>query len=316
MELTTLIDVAARLPCPAPPPCTCASEGDIIDCSDKGLTDVPGISDGGQRLWTVDISHNQLTTIPKRAFENITVVSLNMSHNQMSTLSMDCLVGSNDVVTSVHMESNQFWYLPNAIDDLTNLQTLTMQDNTFIILGTSMSFASTLQYLTIGSENMPWPKYIDQFNAVTDLTVTGLPCSSLPFDAFFNMADKMKTLVLQNNECDVMPESVQVLTNLEHLSVIGNHHLSSLDTHNLTSLTSLHVENSSLTIMPNISRGPNLQSLYITSSPVRSWELDALPYHSKLRNITLDHTDFDHVPSASSSSINGGKPVDEEHKYI
>ncbi|XP_069133900.1 leucine-rich repeat and IQ domain-containing protein 4-like [Argopecten irradians] len=221
-----------------------------------------------------------------------------MSHNQMSTLSMDCLAGSNDDVTSVHMESNQFWYLPNAIDDLTNLETLTMQDNTFIMLGTSMSFASSLRYLTIGADNMPWPKYIDQFHAVTHLTVIGLMCSTLPFDAFYNMADTMKELVLQNNECDQLPDSVHVLKNLEYLSVKGNPNLASLDIHNLTSLTTLQIENSSLTAMPNISRSPNLQYLQVTSSPIAVWEIDTLPHSSKIKNITLDHTKFDHVPTA------------------
>ncbi|OWF41784.1 leucine-rich repeat-containing G-protein coupled receptor 4-like [Mizuhopecten yessoensis] len=296
--LITPIAVDPGQPCPAPPPCTCRIPGSMIDCSGKGLSHVPGISNGGQQRWTVDISYNQLTTIPKRAFENITVVSLNMSHNKISTLSMDCLVGSNDVVTSVHMESNQFWYLPNAIDDLTNLEILTMQDNPFIILGTSMSFASTLRYLTIGSENSPWPKYIDQLNAITHLTVVGLTCYSLPFDAFFNMAGTMKSLVLQNNECNDMPDSVQVLTNLEHLAVIDNHLLTSFDIHNLTSLTSLVIENSSLSTMPNISKCTHLLSIYVTDSPIKSWELDTIPPESKLRNITLDRTDFDHIPTA------------------
>lgn len=282
-------------PCPAPHPCVCT--GSLIDCSGKGLLHVPVISHGGQQSWTVDISHNQLATIPERAFGNISVVSFNISFNQLSDMPMDCLAGSESKVLSVHMESNQFSYLPNAIDDLTNLSALSIQDNPLIMLGSGMSFGASLRNLTLGSSDfVPWPKYIDQLNTVTHLKILNLSCGSLPFDAFDNMADTLTSLLLYNNGCGNVIECVRVATKLEQLTYVDNKPLTSSNIRTLTSLTSLYIKNSSLTTVPDVSRSRNLQTIHLTYSPVDTWDQHALPSHSVLRNITLDYTKFDHIP--------------------
>jgi Leucine-rich repeat (LRR) protein len=106
--------------------------GTALDLSGRNLTsaDLEGLSldeAPQENLVTVDLSRNQLTTLPAEIGSLRNIKFLYIKENQLTTLPPE--IGQLSNLTTLHLGSNQLTTLPPEIGQLTKLEELYLTDN-------------------------------------------------------------------------------------------------------------------------------------------------------------------------------------------
>lgn len=293
-------------PCPAPPPCSCS--GNRLDCSNSNLTSMPDIQKVNYTWtygWTVDLSYNRIPSIPAGAFRNIQVNGIQIGHNNISTIDDDAFDGQEGMIGMAFMQFNDMKEIPAVIGRMPNLTMLSIHDNPMMSYNNDILLNLTnLQFLDMGSRELTvWPSGLKYITSLYSLDIYQLGMDTLPDDAFEGFQDMQFSLWFQGTQFLKIPRALRSLRNLTDLMISDNILLTSEsfddDTfQGMDSLTSLYIDNSSLTEVPDITKLPNLQSLTITSTkqPITQWEARTLNFPSKLTGVTLDGARFKHIP--------------------
>ncbi|XP_021371389.1 chondroadherin-like isoform X2 [Mizuhopecten yessoensis] len=291
-------------PCPVRAPCSC--NFNKVFCNNLTQTEIPTFTkvNATWKCWELNMNYNyNIKTIPSGAFDNIPFCSLQIGHNGFETIKDGALAGSEPYLDSVFMQYNNFKDLPNEIARMPNITMLSIHDNPINSLPQTMAFASTLEFLDIGSSAMTtWPNSIGTLKSVSSLTIYKLTMSDLPVNAFEGLEDSIQLLWFTATKFKGIPKALRRLRKVTDLAFEDNVELTSEGITDdafigMDSLRDIDIKNSSLSRVPNLSKIPAISSLSLTNSPIASWDSNTLPEQPIIQSVSLTNTDLDHIPA-------------------
>ena len=238
----------------------------------------------------------QLTELPDSLWKLTQLTDLNLSHNQLTTLP-DSLLAQLTQLTVLNLASNQLTALPDSLGQLTQLKSLDLSINQLTTLPDSLGQLTQLQSLALSSNQLTaLPEWLEQLTDLKEIIWIGLEV--LPVQIC--RLQKLELLVLgggtyqhrkgtitmwlpSNNKYAFrqLPNEIGDLTSLKAL-LLGSCQITDLPPSlaQLEHLTTLSLDNNPL--------NPALQSAYKQGLPavkayLRSLEQNAEPlYEAKL----------------------------------
>ncbi|MBC1239955.1 COR domain-containing protein [Nostoc sp. 2RC] len=172
-----------------------------------------------QQITSLDLSFNQLTTLPEALASLQQLTSLNLSRNQLKTLPE--AITRLQQLTYLNLSRNQLKTLPEA---LTSLQQLTSLDLSCTGLTTMPEAIANLQQLT--SLNLSYnqlktlPEVITSLQQLTSLNLRCTGLTTLP-EALVHL-QQLTSLDLRDNKLTTLPEALASLQQLTTLDLTGN----------------------------------------------------------------------------------------------
>ncbi|OBQ31054.1 MAG: hypothetical protein AN483_02530 [Aphanizomenon flos-aquae MDT14a] len=220
-------------------------------------------------LQSLDISDNQISSLPPEIVQLTNLQFLNISGNQISNLPRE--IGQITNLQSLYISGNQISNLPPEIVQLTNLQTLDISFNQISSLPREIVQLTNLQSLNISRNQISsLPPEIVQLTNLQSLNIGGNQISSLPPEIV--QLTNLQFLDISYNQISSLPPEIGQLTNLQFLKIAGNQ-ISSLPPEivQLTNLQSLKIAGNQISSLPpEIVQLTNLQFLDIGGNQISS----------------------------------------------
>jgi Leucine-rich repeat (LRR) protein len=251
-----------------------------LDLSDKGLTALPAkIIRKLTAMEELNLTGNQLTTLPEAIGELVALKWLNLDGNQLTTLPED--IGELVALELLSLTGNQLTTLPEAIWKLTAMEGLYLIGNQLTIL----------------------PEAIGELVALKRLYLNGNQLTTLP-EAMGNLTN-LQMLYLMNNKLTALPEALGSLTNLQELYLMDNQ-LTALPEAmgKLTNLQELYLNNNQFTALPEaLGKLTNLQKLDLSNNQFTALP-EALGKLTNLQKLDLSNNQFTALPEALGKLTN------------
>ncbi|WP_220017443.1 leucine-rich repeat domain-containing protein [Candidatus Rhabdochlamydia oedothoracis] len=240
---------------------------ETLDLKNLNLTSLPDIFNNPcfHQLKHLDLSCNQLTTLPE-SFGNLQALTyLDLTNNQLTTLPAS--FRKLQALTNLYLERNQLTALPKSFRELQALTNLYLERNQLTALPKSFRELQALTCLDLSNNQLTTlPAFFGELQALTKLCLSRNLLTALP--ASFGNLQALTQLYLSSNQLTTLPASFGNLQALTYLDLYNNL-LTALPASfgNLQALTYLCLTNNQLTTLP-ASFG-NLQALtylYLTNN--------------------------------------------------
>jgi len=255
--------------------CTCTN--DVIDCSGRGLKDLPEIDSSLQPAQKIlDISNNNISTISDKVLPSGLQGFISRGNPLLTHLiSKDAFKSSRDTLQTLVITSSRLSVLPDAIYSLTSLTSFTWSDNPLTHLP-DLSFLDKLTSLDLSN------------NKFSDDSLQKFPGS-------------LEELDLSINSLTSIPPTVSELGNLTSLELHDNG-VSSVDSFRFPGqLQNLELSNNKIVDVSSIQfDGYNLelQNLSLSNNPLKSIGNETFRNMPNLANLDLSSTSLTHLPLA------------------
>ena len=272
-----------------------------------------------QKLIRLNLSENQLTSLPESFWQLTNLQELDLERNQLTFLPKN--IEELKRLQYLNLKDNRLSSLPETFGQLTNLEYLDLRYNQLTSLPETFGQLSNLQRLELWGNKLTFlPKDIGELTNLQELNLNNNQLISLP--ETFGELINLQFLDLQKNQLTFLPENIGQLTNLLELYLNNNQltflpdnigQLSNLPTLNLQSnqlislpdnigrLTRLHrldLRYNKLTFLPeNIGQLSNLQTLGLDGN-----QLTFLPENigqlSNLQILPIDNNQLTSLPES------------------
>ena len=256
----------------------------------------------------LDLSGNQLTSLPAEIGNLTILLVLDLSHNNLSSL--PAIIGSLPNLTYLYLSHNQLSSLPVEIGSLTSLLDLNLSHNNLSSLPVEMSNLGGLQLLDIGHNPwLDWLTIFADFDGVAFWGLGGLGLTDLPGEITARTA--LRGLSLEDNLLTTLPAGISSLALLESLNLSGNQ-INSLPAEigSLTSLQTLDLSNNALcgeapTGLTDLAQLTDLDMGYNCLAPSHPSVQDFLSAHDPdwAETQTAPPTDLQAFPGATGGQI-------------
>lgn len=214
---------------PMPCPSSCSCLGSVVDCSRRGLIDVP--RDIPTWVTMLDLQNNDITSISEDAFKGlVSLETLKIEHNRLNEIPD---VGPLINLTSLSLHHNEIHSLNMVfLQKLTGLRNLDLNHNRLVDIPIgSFPLETPLQQLTVNNNRIVSIE-AGAFDNLTQLEVLKMNknrLTSIPKDLFRHMK-KLQVLELNRNRLvTVEGLTFHGLDSLEVLKLQGNSISSLLD---------------------------------------------------------------------------------------
>ena len=233
-----------------------------------------------QHRRELDLSGQELTSLPPEIGTLTGLEGLNLSSNQLASLPPE--IGELTGLKTLFVSRNQLTSLPPEIGALTALKTLFVNDNQLRSLPPEIRALTALKTLFVNDNQLTsLPPEIGALAALEDLYLSGNQLTSLPPE--IGAVTALKTLHVPSNQLMSLPPEIGALAALETLFLTSNR-LTSLppEIGYLTGLRVLHFEGNRLpdALMEASRRGSDALRAYLRS--VAEAELVEALYEAKL----------------------------------
>lgn len=220
-------------PCPDMNPnlrtkCSCSSE--IIDCSERGLTDVP-IFMPDNFYNELRLDHNGIENITDDAFGNLKKISqIFLNNNNISRFSRHAFRGVEKPVNRLDLSNNLLEEFPTAIGDLENINWIDVTNNPIdenhFDDHVMYRIGDTVTRFELGSNVLEsWPVTLRHLQALQFLNVSGGSFYTLPPEAFHGFEGTLTTLSIQYTKLIAIPLALARLRYLDRLYFDHNHNI-------------------------------------------------------------------------------------------
>ncbi len=267
-----------------------------LDLSYNQLSSLPPAIAQLQNLQGLDLSYNQLSSLPPAIAQLQNLQGLYLSYNQLSSLPPAIAQLQN--LQGLYLSYNQLSSLPPAIAQLQNLQGLYLSYNQLSSLPPAIGQLQNLQRLDLSYNQLSsLPPAIGQLQNLQRLDLSYNQLSSLP--PAIGQLQNLQRLDLSFNQLSSLPPAIAQLQNLQELNLSGNQ-LSSLppaigQLQNLQELNLSHNQLSSLP--PAIAQLQNLQELNLSHNQLSSLP-PAIAQLQNLQELNLRGNQLSSLPSA------------------
>ena len=215
----------------------------------------------------IDVSNNQLTTLPDDIGQLTQLTTLNLGHNRLSQLPASFVNLTN--LKTCWLSNNQLDRLPNGFGKLRNLQSLTISENRLTELSADIGQLTSLQFLSIGKNRLQTlPASFTQLTNLTDLHIGTNELTDLPGD--IGKLRQLRSLSLRALPITQLPASFCALTQLQSLQITDTR-LGKLPDNigALTELRFVSLANNELIALPNsIGQWRGVTTLDLTGNPL------------------------------------------------
>ncbi|XP_045199480.2 slit homolog 1 protein-like [Mercenaria mercenaria] len=230
-----VVPVVSRTPAPHPCPdrnpdpkiqCSCSDE--IIDCSARGLTELP--------IFNVDtfykelrLDHNAIENITDDAFKNLHQLNrLFLQNNNISRVERAAFRGVEKPINRIDLSNNFLEEFPVAIGDLEAITWVDVTNNPInenhFDEHTMYQIGDTITRFEFGSSHVEsWPHTIRHLQALEFLNVSGGSFYTLPPEAFHGFEGTLTTLSIQHTKLIALPLALARLRFLDRLYFDHNH---------------------------------------------------------------------------------------------
>ncbi|QZA59211.1 NEL-type E3 ubiquitin ligase domain-containing protein [Candidatus Rhabdochlamydia porcellionis] len=191
----------------------------------SSLPDIFNISCFCHRLKELDLSENQLTTLPD-TFRNLSrLTRLSLSTNQLTTLPKT--LGNLSQLTMLDLGTNQLTTLPNTLGNLSRLTWLDLTANQLITLPDTLGNLAQLDQLDLGTNQLTTlPNTLGNLSQLTELDLNTNQLTTLP-DTLGNLS-QLTWLNLSTNQLIALPDTFGNLSRLKTLELSNNYSLTKI----------------------------------------------------------------------------------------
>ncbi|MBD2141376.1 leucine-rich repeat domain-containing protein [Anabaena sp. FACHB-1250] len=206
-ELLQIIEKAAR------------NKETTLNLSNNQLTTLPEAIAQLSNLTVLYLSDNQLTRLPEAIAQLSNLTGLDLSNNQLTRLPEAIAQLSN--LTGLYLINNQLTRLPEAIAQLSNLTGLYLSNNQLTTLPEAIAQLSNLTGLDLSNNQLTTlPEAIAQLSNLRELDLSYNQLTTLP-EAIAQLSN-LTGLGLSNNQLTTLPEAIAQLSNLKGLNLRNN----------------------------------------------------------------------------------------------
>ncbi|XP_069104156.1 leucine-rich repeat-containing G-protein coupled receptor 4-like [Argopecten irradians] len=303
-------------PCPIQGRLGCFCQNGVVDCSNKNLNNIPNFQNTGWAQFTIlRLSFNNLQNVPSNAFSNTNVTTIELDHNQISSIATDAFSGISAYLTTLNLESNNLSTASEAFKHLPHLTTLNILHNPVRSVPDPVLYAlgTTLLDFSFGDDGLTyWPSTINHLQALKSLHFEGVSMNNIPFDAFHGFELTLRKLTIRRTGVFGVPLAVKELLYLEEFyfddninvgdagileSAFRTNHGSNIGN---SPIKTLSLKNNTLTTFPSaLQVFPQLENLYMDRN--RLWYInDAMVSYVRgyLYNVSLRSCSLDRIPQA------------------
>ena len=247
-------------------------------------------------LTTLDLSYNNLTSLPKSITRLENLTRLYLSWNKLTSLPKSITRLEN--LTEIKLNKNNLTSLPKSITRLENLTRLDLSWNQLTSLPKSITRLENLNFIDLSHNNLTsLPKSITRLENLTTLNLNGFSLTSLPES--ITRLENLTELNLINNQLISLPDSFWKLKKIISINLINNNFISMPnEITKLEKLTSLYLSANQLTSLPeSITRLENL-----TKIDLRNNQLTSLPESiarlKSLKKLNLSNNKLKCIPES------------------
>jgi internalin A len=273
-----------------------------LDLSGNQLTSVPPEVAKLINLRYLDLGHNHLTSLPSEIAKLTNLTSLTLRENQLTSLPPEISELSN--LATLELSSNGLTSLPPEIAKLINLTSLNLRENQLTSLPSEIAELTNLTTLELGSNSfISLPPEIAKLTNLTRLNVGVTLLTRLP-PQITNLTN-LTFLDLSGNQLTSLPPEIAKLAKLTVLYLSGNR-LPSLppEIAKLTNLTNLDIDRNQLTqLPPEITKLTKLTYLSLGGNQLKSLPPD-LAKLTHLMSLRLPNNQLTTIPPEITKLIN------------
>ena len=251
---------------------------------------------GSLNLELLDLSANELTTLPPEFGQLTNLALLDLSDNKF--LNLPSAINKLSELTILDFSNNKLTSLSSEIVALASLKELDLSGNQLTSLYNDIGQLNKLTYLDLSNNQLSvLPPEIGQLENLEFLDISDNQLTTLPPE--IEQLTNLTTLELSNNPIAIVPKSITNLTNLKSIAVSDKEViLYKIEEAIQEKSKELYLRNSNLTeLSSEIGQLENLELLDLSAN-----ELTSLPLEiGQLTNLTiLDLSDnkFLNLPSA------------------
>lgn len=324
LAVTVLSQIPAPAPCPDPNPdrktqCSCTDE--IIDCSDRGLTELPTFN-VDKFYKELRLDHNDIENITNDAFKNLQGLNrIFMQHNNISRFDRYAFRGAEQApINRLDLSNNELTEFPEAIGDLDHITWIDVTNNHItennFDESTMYNIGDTLTRFEFGSPKIEsWPPTLRHLQALEYLNVSGGSFYTLPPEAFHGFEGTLTTLSIQYTNLIALPLALSRLRFLDRLYFDHNHDIGdsgvlipSFGTSDLLNkLRFISLVDDNLTVFPSLLQYlRNVEQLVLDSNTLAfvSDSSVQVAVGTKITDLSLRNCSLSRVPGALSKLTN------------
>ncbi|XP_050073737.1 uncharacterized protein LOC126561558 [Anopheles maculipalpis] len=291
------LHAAGQEVCPEPCSCDCEESMACVDCSGRGLTELPVFAD--INIEILDLSDNLFTTIPPELGQFPRLHYLDLSANAITRLPEDALTGMSSLSILILSENNiSNWadIHPNRLLlPAGNLKELRLAKNHFTSFSSNddnlVLTSLSLRYLDLSEckiSKVSGNEVIQGLRSLEHLKLSGNPIMSV--------SDMQSTTLkrLELNSCKLsalQPTIFTGLTALKEVNLARNHRLSLVLPHEETSVQSVTLRKINLSHCNmdslDLHGFPNLMTAIVRGNMVRQLDRDLFSDTALLEHLDL-----------------------------
>jgi len=191
-----------------------------LDLSNKNLSKLPDFQpDEYQNTEHLDLSNNQLTSLPSEIGNFTKLQILTIANNQLSSLPPE--IGNLENLHHLNLDNNRLTSLPLEIRNLRKLHYLNLDNNCLASLPSVVGELTNLHSLSLNKNKLSslTPK-IGNLRSLQLLCLNNNELSGI--SKAIGRLTNLMTLDLSDNRIEYLPEEIINLTELKKLSLKGN----------------------------------------------------------------------------------------------
>ncbi|XP_041975343.1 leucine-rich repeat-containing G-protein coupled receptor 4-like [Aricia agestis] len=290
--------------------CMCSSDRTIIDCSRRGLSELPdGISEKVEKL---NISNNEITTFPRKLYTLYNLVSLDVSGNELRLLPEDALQNLT-ALEALNLSRNNFeeWQdlNPNSVLlPATSLLLLDLSRNKFKTMANlankELFISSSLETLILDNCEIGSVSGRSPLSGLTNIKI--LKLNGNPLTHFQKLiSPSLKSIYVSNCQLSyINHDELAFLPSLVFLKMSHNYRLELSSNTNVIFSTSLRYLDISFcnVFLPNLRGFPNLRKAIINHNMIRYLKSNEFINNTKLEYLDLS---YNNIGSLKSDTFKG-----------
>ncbi|MEM7063696.1 MAG: COR domain-containing protein, partial [Cyanobacteria bacterium P01_B01_bin.77] len=221
-----------------------------LDLSSNQISTIPDSLAQAASLQQLDLRYNQISTIPDSLAQAASLQQLDLSSNQISTIP-DSLAQAASL-QQLDLSYNQISTIPDSLAQAASLQQLDLRSNQISTIPDSLAQAASLQQLDLRSNQIPTiPDSLAQAASLQQLDLSYNQISTIP-DSLAQAAS-LQQLYLSYNQISTIPDSLAQAASLQQLYLSYNQISTIPETlEALQSLETLDLRKNPLPIAPEI----------------------------------------------------------------
>ena len=259
-----------------------------------------------EKQWNIDLSYNNLTTVPDGTFGNITLQSLSLDHNQIYALGNNLFKGSENSMSTLNLQFNKFTYLPTAVGQLRQMYEFRIHGNPIVEFNEDIlrNISSYLSQVSYGSSSLSrWPYEMKLLSSADWITIYGIDIDTIPVDAF----ESLFVLNITGSTLKSLSSAMSNSKKFFQLTLQDNPHLTASGLAkggftNLPQFRTLYIVNCALDTLPPIfDELTNLGEIYLDGNPIKDIPENTFPRnYSSMFQLTIKNGLLSKIPATFS----------------